>query len=76
MAIVSVLTSSTVLLATTRRTKIILSNEGATAVVNEGFKLPSGGERTLDANKLDISEALNAIAETGATSVSVYQLGA
>ena len=85
MAIVSVLQSSTSLLASNRRTKVILSNEGANdvwcifgaaAVLNEGFKLAAGAERTLDANKLDISEALNAIAETGATNVSVYELGA
>ena len=84
MAIVSVLTSSTSLLLSNRRTKVILSNEGAndvwcifgaTAIVNEGFKLASGAERTLDANKLDISEALNAIAETATTNVSVYELG-
>lgn len=84
MAIISVLTSSTSLLPTNRRTKIILSNEGAndvwcifgvSASLNEGFKLASGTERTLDANKLDLSRALNAIADTTASDVSVYELG-
>jgi hypothetical protein len=83
MAIVSVLTSSTSLLTASARSKILLDNRGAntiwcifdaTAVVNSGFPLDTGEQMTLEVNESDINGTLNAIAETGATNLSVYEI--
>ena len=83
MAIVSVATSNTSLLAAGTRSKIMLDNRGAntiwcifdaTATVNAGFPLDSGDKLTLEVHESDINGALNAIAETGATNLSVYEI--
>ena len=81
MAIVSVLTSSTTLLAAAEYKQIVLSNRGsntvwcnfgATAVVGSGFPIDAN-DKIIIANHTGISkEDLNAISETSATNVSSY----
>jgi len=84
MAIVSVLTSNTSLLTAENRSKIFLDNRGsntiwcifdATAALNTGFPLDTGQSMVIEVNENDINGTLNAIAETGATNLSVYSLG-
>ena len=83
MAVISVLTASTSLLSASVRSKILISNRGlntiwcifnATAVVNSGFPVDPGQREALEVNKSDINGDLNAIAETGSTVVSVYEI--
>lgn len=83
MAIVNIGIATTELIAPAARKKLIISNIGENRVwiikktaasLNEGFPLDPGEKIILDASGYDLNDNWNAIAETAATNISVYEV--